>query len=240
MIPIYDANTTSRRPVLTIGLILANVLVFAYTLTLPDDLSLMGQQAFYCEFGVVPERITDEGGTSDTCVLLNREQPGPLTLASYQFLHGDFLHLAFNMLFLWVFGNNVEDRLGRLRYLPFLLACGAVAALAQVVAAPDSSVPLIGASGAIAGILGAYLVLFPKVRIWSLILVVPMPLPAWLWLVAYFVLQFALLGGLATAGDGVAYLAHIGGFVAGVLLIKPFMVGRDRRPPAAPKPGTAY
>ena len=83
-------------------------------------------------------------------------------------------------------------------------------------------------------------VLFPKVRIWSLILVVPVPLPAWLWLMAYFVLQFALLGGLATAGDEVAYLAHIGGFVAGVLLIKPFMVGRDRRPPAAPKPGTAY
>lgn len=240
MIPIYDANGTSRRSILTVGLIVANVLVFAYTLTLPDDLSLAGQQAFYCEFGVVPERITSEVGAADNCVLLNQEQPAPLTLVSYQFLHGDVLHLVFNMLFLWVFGNNIEDRLGRLRFIPFLLACGALAALAQTIAQPASEVPLIGASGAIAGVLGAYLVLFPRVRIWSLIVVVPIPLPAWIWLLAYFVLQFALLGGLATAGDGVAYLAHIGGFVAGVLLIKPFMAGRDRRPPAAPEPGTAY
>ena len=147
------------------------------------------------------------------------------------------LHLVFNMLFLWVFGNNIEDRLGRLRFLPFYLLCGALAGLAQARRTPDSPIPLIGASGAISGVLGAYLVLYPRVRIWTVVLplfFLPFKLPAWLWLGIYFALQFVYLGDAATSGGGgVAYMAHIGGFVAGAVLIRPFLAGGASRPPPA-------
>ena len=145
------------------------------------------------------------------------------------------------MLFLWVFGNNIEDRLGRVRFLPFYLLCGAVAGLSQALADPGSTVPLIGASGAIAGVLGAYLVLYPRVRVWTIVMpffFLPFRIPAWLWLAIFFALQFLLLGDSATSGGGgVAYLAHIGGFVAGAALIKPFLVGREEPRPPAPAIG---
>jgi membrane associated rhomboid family serine protease len=166
VIPFKDVNPTRRPAVLTMGLIGACVLVFAYQLSRPDDLSFEGRQAFICEFGLIADHLLGgAAATGDGCVLLNQEQDRYLGLVSSQFLHADLMHLGFNMLFLWVFGNNVEDRLGRIRFLPFYLLCGAIAALAQAAVDPDSTIPLIGASGAISGVLGAYLVLYPRVRI---------------------------------------------------------------------------
>lgn len=240
MIPLKDVNPTRRPAYLTIALIVIATLVFAYQSTKPDDGSLEGRQAFICEYGLVAEHVMDGAQRpDDACLALNQRQDRWVGLFTSQFLHADAFHLIFNMLFLWVFGNNVEDRLGRLRFLPFFLICGAAAGLAQSAADPGSTIPLIGASGAISGVLGAYLVLWPRVRIWTVVLpfvFLPFKLPAWIWLGVYFAMQFLYLGDAATAdGGGVAYLAHIGGFVAGAVLIKPFVVGReDPPPPAAP------
>jgi len=243
VIPLKDVNPTRRQPVLTIGLIVACTLVLLFQSAKPDDGSLGSRQAFICEYGLVADHLV--GGAdprADLCQRLNEKQNRFLTLVTSQFLHAGWLHLIFNMLFLWVFGNNVEDRLGRVRFLPFYLACGALAGLAQSVADPESAVPLIGASGAISGVLGAYLVLYPRVRVWTVVLpffFLPFKLPAWLWLAIYLALQVLYLGGSAGGGD-VAYLAHIGGFVAGAALIKPFLVGRDESPPPSPAVGRAY
>lgn len=242
MIPIHDDIRTRRRPVLTIGLILACVLVFAYQLTLPDDGTLGSSQAFACEWGMVPAHTLegadpaldiDRPGADLTCEGVNQQHDRWVGLLTSQFLHGDWLHLLGNMLFLWVFGNNVEDRLGRVRFLPFYLLCGVLAALVQGLTETSSGVPLIGASGAIAGIIGAYLLLHPRAGVWTLVaMVIPVKIPAWLWGILYFGLQFVALGDAATPeGGGVAYWAHIGGFVAGFLLIRPSMAGRDERGP---------
>ena len=246
MIPLKDVNPTRRPPVLTIGLIVACTLVFLFQQSKPDDLSFDGRQAFICEYGLVADH-TLEGGdpdTADGCLQLNQEHDRAVGVVTSQFLHADWLHLIFNMLFLWVFGNNIEDRLGRLRFLPFYLLCGALAGLSQAFADPDSAVPLIGASGAISGILGAYLVLYPRVRVWTVVMplfFLPFKIPAWLWLAIYFALQFLYLGDSATSGGGgVAYLAHIGGFVAGAALIKPFVLGREEPPPPSPAIGPVY
>jgi membrane associated rhomboid family serine protease len=240
VIPLKDENPTRRLPVLTIGLIVLCALVWVYQVSKPDDGTLGSEQAFVCEFGLVADHLINGADPTpeDACELVNQEQNAILTLFTSQFLHADILHLAFNMLFLWVFGNNIEDRLGRIRFLPFYLLCGAAAGLAQSLSDPDSPIPLIGASGAISGVLGAYLVLYPKVGVLTVVLpffFLPFRLPAWLWLVIYFALQFVYLGDSATAeGGGVAYLAHIGGFVAGAALIKAFLVGRPPPPPPAP------
>jgi membrane associated rhomboid family serine protease len=248
VIPIRDVNPTSRVAVLTIGLIVVNVVVFLFQVQKPDDLSLEGQQAFICEFGLVPEHVTEDpaipAGGNATCLSLNQEQPRFLGLFSSQFLHGDWLHLVGNMLFLWVFGNNIEDRLGRLRFLPFYLVVGVIAGMVQVLSNPSSDVPVIGASGAVSGILGAYLVLYPRKRVWTVVLplvFLPFRLPAWIWLLFYLVLQVVFLGNSAISGegeDGVAYLAHIGGFVAGAALILPFAVARPEPVPRVPPPPT--
>jgi membrane associated rhomboid family serine protease len=242
VIPLKDDNPTRRTPVLTIGLIAACVVVFVYQTTLPDDLSLQGQQAFACEWGLVADNtVGTEGVTRDACDAVNERNPGWVGTLSSLFLHGSLLHLAGNMLFLWVFGNNIEDRLGRLRFLPFYLLCGIAAGLAQAYSDPGSTVPLIGASGAISGVLGGYLVLYPRVRVWTVVMplfFLPFRLPAWLWLIIYFGLQFVYLGGEATAGGGgVAYLAHIGGFIAGAVTVRMFLVGRADPPPARPALG---
>jgi membrane associated rhomboid family serine protease len=243
VIPLKDVNPTRRPPVLTIGLIVACTLVFMVQLSRPDDLSLQGRQAFICEYGLVADHLLGgDDPRADACQRLNEEHDRVLSLFTSQFLHADWLHLAFNMLFLWVFGNNIEDRLGRVRFLPFFLVCGALAGLVQAAADPGSAVPLIGASGAISGVLGAYLVLYPRVRVWTIVLpffFLPFKLPAWLWLVIYLALQILYLGDSAGGGD-VAYLAHIGGFVAGAALIKPFLVGRDEPPPPSPAVGPVY
>ena len=247
MIPIKDDNPTRRPPYLTIGLIVACALVFLYTLTLPPDGSADSQLGFSCEYGLVADHLVngDDGPAvprtfEEVCVELNQEHNRFLALLTSLFLHGGWLHIAGNMLFLWVFGNNIEDRLGRLRFIPFYLVCGVAATLAQVLADPDSRIPLIGASGAISGVLGAYLVLFPRAPILTIVMpffFLPFRIPAIAWLVIYFALQFLYLGGDATAGGGgVAYWAHIGGFVAGAALIKPFLAGRAEPPP----PRAAY
>jgi membrane associated rhomboid family serine protease len=154
-------------------------------------------------------------------------------LLTSMFLHGGWGHLIGNLMYLIIFGNNVEDALGRVRYLLFYLACGAVAALAQVAANPLSTVPMVGASGAIAGVLGAYLLLFPRARVDTLVLgLVPVNVPAWvvlgLWILSQFFLQLNTMS-VSEAGGGVAYIAHIGGFVAGLLGIRLLAVRRTAR-----------
>jgi len=246
VIPLKDVNPTRRPAVLTIAIIVVCALVFAYQQTKADDLSLDSRQGFICEYGLIADNVVHGPGRepADGCDHLNEEHPRLLALLTSLFLHADWLHLGFNMLFLWVFGNNIEERLGRIRFLPFFLVCGVAASLAQVAVDPESQIPLIGASGAISGVLGAYLVLYPKVRVWTVVLplfFLPFKLPAWIWLLIYFALQLLYLGDDATAGGGgVAYMAHIGGFIAGAVLIRPFLVGRGTDPPPSPAVGRAW
>ena len=204
VIPLKDVNPTRRPPVLTIGLIVACTLVFLFQTPSPTTARSSSEQAFICEYGLVADHLFADGRPAGRRLPgAERERSTTWRLFTSQFLHADWLHLIFNMLFLWVFGNNIEDRLGRIRFLPFYLLCGALAGLAQALADPDSPVPLIGASGAIAGVLGAYLVLYPRVRVWTVVLpffFLPFKIPAWLWLVIYFALQFLYLGDSATRG----------------------------------------
>ena len=259
MIPIKDFNPTSRLAVLTLGLIALNLVVFLFQLTKPNPELFNterqfaeSQQGFHCEYGAVPSHILDgpaspaelapKDDAEEICQEINQKHNRYLGLLTSLFLHGGWLHLLGNMLFLWVFGNNIEDALGFVRFIPFYLVCGVAAALAQAFSDPDSSIPLIGASGAISGVLGAYLVLHPRSLVLTLILpFFLIPMRAWVTLGLYFVLQFLYLGQEATSGGGgVAYWAHIGGFVAGVVLIKPLMIGRppplEGRPPVRAEP----
>lgn len=159
MIPLKDDNPTSRFPVITVALIALNVIVFIYT-----DILGLGGEAFMLRFSLIPYNIITVGQWANT---------GPIFAAASfftsQFIHGGFFHIAGNMLFLWIFGNNIEDRLGPFKYLSFYLICGAVAAIAQIVPDPTSQIPMIGASGAIAGVMGAYLLEFPRARVLTLI-----------------------------------------------------------------------
>ena len=214
MIPLRDANPTRRTPVVTLGLIVACFVVFAWELGLQAT-SEASLNAFVTEWGVVPAELLAAWGSGQ---IVSQETS---TLVTSQFLHGGWLHLVGNMLYLWIFGNNIEDRLGRIAFLLFYLAGGVIAALAQVAVDPDSSVPLIGASGAIAATLGAYLVLFPGARITTLVFLgffyQLINVPAIVVLGFWFFLQ--LLDGIGSlgmeTGAGIAFFAHIGGFVAG-------------------------
>lgn len=214
MIPLRDTIPSRRTAWVTRALVVANVLVFALELSQGRHLERLLR-----EFGVVPA-LWAIHQPSD--VLLAPRLL--LTLFTSQFLHGGFVHLGANMLYLWIFGDNVEDRLGPLRFLCLYLASGVIAALAQLLAASHSSLPMVGASGAIAGILGAYLLLFPAARIITLVPVglflQTMELPAFLFLGFWFLLQWAhgvmTIGHVADVG-GVAFWAHIGGFVAGMI-----------------------
>ncbi|HEU5202774.1 MAG TPA: rhomboid family intramembrane serine protease [Candidatus Limnocylindrales bacterium] len=214
MIPLRDANPTRRTPVVTLGLIVACFVVFAWELGLQAT-SEASLNAFVTEWGVVPSELLAAWGSGQ---VVSQETA---TLVTSQFLHGGWLHLVGNMLYLWIFGNNIEDRLGRIAFLLFYLAGGVIAALAQVAVDPDSTVPLIGASGAIAATLGAYLVLFPGARITTLVFLgffyQLINVPAIVVLGFWFFLQ--LLDGIGSlgmeTGAGIAFFAHIGGFVAG-------------------------
>jgi membrane associated rhomboid family serine protease len=214
MIPLRDANPTRRTPVITLGLIVACFVVFAWELGLQAT-SEAALNSFVTEWGVVPAELL---GAWDAGRIVSQETA---TLVTSQFLHGGWLHLIGNMLYLWIFGNNIEDRLGWVLFLLFYLAGGVVAGLAQVAVDPDSSVPLIGASGAIAATLGAYLVLFPGARITTLVFLgffyQLINVPAIVVLGFWFFLQ--LLDGIGSlgmeTGAGIAFFAHIGGFVAG-------------------------
>lgn len=237
MFPLRDDNPTHRFPVLTVLLIALNVGIFLYQLSLPAEVTTIGefagsQSGLICEYAAIPDRLLDgQSAPADPgerlCVQTNEETPRGLGAFTHQFLHGSWLHLLGNMLFLWVFGNNVEDRLGRIRFLPFYLLCGVAAVVGQAVTDPDSAIPVIGASGAISGVLGAYFVLYPRVRVLTLVTVVPLRLRAWIVLGVYIAFQFFYVSQEAQDGESaVAYWAHIVGFIAGMVLILPFLIGR--------------
>ncbi|MDF1542647.1 MAG: rhomboid family intramembrane serine protease [Anaerosomatales bacterium] len=220
MIPIRDDNPTRRFPLVTAALLVANAAVFAYEVSLPDAEFV----AFLNTWALTPARLAAE--PFSPAVLI--------TLVTAMFLHGGWLHLGGNMLYLWIFGNNVEDTLGRLKFLAFYLATGVIATLAHVVVSGPSEVPLVGASGAIAGILAAYLLLFPKAHVLVLIpvffIIELARVPATFVIGFWFVLQLVQgIGSISPAGSGgVAWWAHIGGFAAGLLLTLPAWLARRR------------
>ena len=216
MIPLRDAIPSQSPPAVTVLLITLNVLAFLYELSLGKALDV-----FIMQYGAVPLRFILAGQMEEVSTVERF-----LPLFTSMFLHGGWLHLGGNMLYLWIFGDNVEDRLGHVRFLLFYLACGLAAALAQIYINPTSKIPMVGASGAVAGVLGAYLVLFPHARVLALIPIVfffqIVELPALLFLGFWFLMQF-LNGAISItaanyATGGVAWWAHIGGFVSGVVL----------------------
>ena len=216
MFPLKDDNPTQTAPVFTVLLIVANALVYFYQFSLEvgGPAGAKAGQAFIGEFGLVPCRLV--GSCPVTADL-----PSPiLTIFTSMFMHGSLFHIGGNMLYLWIFGNNVEDTLGHVRFVIFYLASGVAAALAQTVVGPDSTVPMVGASGAISGVLGAYIVFEPRNRILTLIFIFLVRVPAVIVLGVWFGLQF--LSGLSELGShvngGVAVWAHIGGFLIGVLV----------------------
>jgi membrane associated rhomboid family serine protease len=221
VIPLRDANPTRRTPLLTLAMVAACGIVFAWELGLMASGGETALDAFITRWGVVPADLTAAWGRGD---VVSRETA---TLLTSQFLHGGWLHLLGNLLYLWIFGNNVEDRFGRVGFLVFYLLGGALAGLSQVAIDPTSTVPTIGASGAIAATLGAYVVLFPRARVTSLVFLgffyQLIDVPALIVLGFWFVLQ--LIDGLtslgvAQGGGGVAFFAHIGGFVAGAVVAR--------------------
>ncbi|HEY6056838.1 MAG TPA: rhomboid family intramembrane serine protease [Candidatus Limnocylindrales bacterium] len=238
MIPLRDANPTRRTPVVTIGLIAACFVVFVYELGVQSSSGDVGLGRFFLDYGVVPARVTAALDRGDFA------SPAILAIVTSMFLHGGWLHLLGNMLYLWIFGNNIEDRLGSVAFLAFYLAGGAVAAMSQVAIDPRSTSPLVGASGAIAATLGAYLILYPGARILSLVFLgifyQLIEVPALIVLGFWFVLQIVdgvTSLGVANAEAGVAFFAHIGGFVLGVLVALPL---RGRPPDLRGRAGPRY
>ena len=219
-IPLHDANSLQhiKLQYVTLGLIACNVLVY---LLANVTLSESAFNAAAVSFGYIPAVVNDFRDLPPELAVI----PENLSLVSYSFLHGDFMHLAGNMLFLWVFGDNVEDALGHIKFLIFYLACAAAGALAHGLLDLQSEAPLIGASGAVAGIIGAYLLLHPKVWVWVLVMGrIPIRLPAAVLLVFWIGLQFYMV--FAMPEDTVSWAAHIGGFVAGAILVL-FLRRRD-------------
>ncbi len=212
MIPLKDSNPTERYPAVTVVLIALNVLVFLYELSIGP----VRQATFVRSFALVPADLF--AGSANTSALA-----AGTTIITSMFLHGGVLHVAGNMLFLWIFGNNIEDATGRFRFVLFYLCCGAAAALCHAARSPQSPVPMIGASGAVSGILGAYLLLYPRARVLTLVplgfFVRVIEIPAMVVLGFWFVIQFLYALALPEASSGVAWQAHVGGFVAGGTLI---------------------
>jgi membrane associated rhomboid family serine protease len=210
MFPLKDNNPTSSFPLVTILLIIVNVAVFIYT-----DLLGMAGDLFFQKFAVIPVNVVSFGNATDQ---------GPVqaigSLLTSQFLHGGLLHIVGNMLFLWIFGNNVEDRFGKILFIFFYLFCGVMAAWAQILGNPMSQVPMLGASGAVAGVMGAYLMMFPKAEIlallWIVVFIRLVWLPAYLIIILWVAVQVINQLAFDPQGGGVAYLAHIGGFAAGI------------------------
>ncbi len=203
MITLRDTIPSRGRPVVTILIVIVNVMVFLYMVSL-DPYS---QRDFVSQYAVIPARLHLSA------------------LFTMMFLHGGWMHIIGNMWFLWVFGNNVEDSMGHVRFLVFYLLCGIAAAGTQTLVTPASAVPMVGASGAISGVMGAYVVLYPRVRVHMLVIlgifITRIVVPAYLMLGYWFLLQL-IGGGLAQGEGGVAFWAHAGGFVAGALLIHVF------------------
>ncbi|WP_205696068.1 rhomboid family intramembrane serine protease [Conexibacter sp. SYSU D00693] len=250
MFPLKDSIPTDRFPVVTVALILANVVAFFLSLRDGGDLWNGPSPTFLYDWGFIPYEASHLG---DQCVVQGDQvgcgdvsgQPSLVVTAfSSMFLHGGLLHIGGNMLFLWVFGNNVEDSMGRVTFLAFYLLAGLAALVGQYLVGSGETVPLVGASGAVAGVLGGYLVLYPRARVVTLVFIILfvtiLELPALFFLGFWFLQQIAfgyfdLVGSAGDAG-GVAYFAHIGGFVFGALLVKVFATrvsggaDRGRRP----------
>lgn len=224
MIPIKDENPTETFPFVTIFLIVVNILIFLWE----KSLSPFALEVVFREFGLVPAKIWG---------LIESVIPPFVSLFTCMFLHAGFFHLAGNMLYLWIFGNNVEDKLGHLRFLMFYLMCGIAATFFHSVIYPKSVVPLVGASGAISGVLGAYLIEFPMARIVTLVFIfffiTTVKVPAFLFIGLWFFMQYiqgltALAGGIPT---GVAWFAHIGGFITGIIIYRIFPKRKSKRKP---------
>jgi membrane associated rhomboid family serine protease len=205
MFPLRDTQPSYSKPIVTVALIVINILVFLFEFSL-DDYS---KNAFIGTFGLVPDRFHFAN------------------VLTSMFLHGGWMHVLGNMWFLWIFGDNIEDILGHAKYLLFYLLCGIGAAMTQVYFSPDSRVPMVGASGAIAGVMGAYMMKFPHSRISTLIFlaffITTVEVPAWVMLIYWFFIQ--LISGVGSVGysqvsqGGTAFLAHVGGFLAGIGLV---------------------
>ena len=217
MFPLWDEMPTRKIPIITIGLIIINCLVYYYQIFVVAD-SLQ----FIYSFGLIPYEISQS-----IDIVPYGPSPIHLTVGTSMFMHGSFFHLFGNMLYLWIFGNNIEDYLGNFSFITFYLLSGLFAALTQILISPYSQVPMIGASGAVAGVLGAYFILFPKSRIATLIFfgffirLIKMPALFVLGLWIIFQLFYGLSNlSLQGANAGVAWFAHIGGFVGGIILIK--------------------
>jgi len=231
MFPYHDENVTLRTPIVTYLLIGLNLLTWLVVQGAGSPVELARS---VCDLGLIPGELTLSlpPGTrfpmGDGLVCLTDPGRQVSHVLTSMFLHGSWMHVLGNMWFLWLFGNNVEDSMGRVRYVIFYLLCGIAAAMMQVVANPRSVIPMVGASGAISGVMGAYLVLYPRVRVHCLVFlgffITTVSLPAWTMLLYWFGLQFVsgLFGLMASEGGGVAFWAHVGGFVAGMVLVKLF------------------
>lgn len=250
MFPYKDENPTERPALITVAIIVANVLAFV----LVQGAGAQGPLAqSVCELGLIPGEILQRAKPGSGVELapgmicLVDAAPKYWTVVTSMFMHGGWFHLIGNMLFMWVFGNNIEDAMGHGKFLVFYLVCGTAAAAAQTFISPHSIVPMVGASGAISGVLGAYLLLYPRVRVHTLIVlpiyITTIALPAWVMLCYWAALQ--LLSGLGSLNElekgGVAFFAHVGGFVAGLLLVRLF-ASEDvlRRRPTPPAPYYRY
>jgi membrane associated rhomboid family serine protease len=258
MIPLKDNVPTRHLPILTVALIVANLAIFVWAQNTPAEslptnlgqpLRVSGFTAVTAEYGFVPCEVQNRCSHGDDSILLGFEDNRPVyarvhhvpvlvSVVTAMFMHGSWEHVLGNMLFLWIFGNNIEDRVGRRRFLVFYLLGGLTAAVLQFLSGPGSDVPNIGASGAIAAVLGGYLVLYPRAAV---ITYIPpfffFPLPAVLFLIGWIVLQIYAVGAVqvGSAGGGVAYYAHIGGFAFGLLTIRWWVTQNERRrkPPSA-------
>jgi len=219
MIPLRDDNPIDTVPFVNYGIIAVNIAVFLYMLTLGEG----SAERFIRSYAMAPGAVLGD-------YLRPSALPAPLTAVTSMFLHGGLLHVAGNMLFLWVFGDNIEDALGHLRYVVFYLACGVAAAMSHALLNPGSTVPMLGASGAVSGVLGAYMVLYPRARVWTFFFLLiwwqVLPVPAVYVIGLWIAIQ--VLNGLTSgqSGGGIAWFAHVGGFAAGLLLI--FLFGGTR------------
>jgi membrane associated rhomboid family serine protease len=268
VLPLKDNVPTRHFPFITVAFIAINIVVFGWQLSFPSDrastpelaqLGISERDENSIEYGAIPKEITDPGshcipavsesgqgscGSREDSERIGIHQaPWWLTILTSMFMHGGILHIAGNMLFLWVFGNNIEDSMGRLRFIAFYLLGGVAALYSQALIDPGATVPTIGASGAVAGVLGGYALLLPQARVLTLVFIVffvtLIEIPALFLLGVWFVLQFLpAVGQVATpelgGGGGVAYFAHVGGFVFGLLLIRLFATHRPEIAPRYP------
>lgn len=227
MFPLHDENPTELTPYITVTLIALNIAAWVYLQGAGVDSALLYNS--FCEWGMIPAELTGLSGAYTGIeiapgVTCEFRQGHWLGIVTSLFVHGSWLHLISNIWFLWVFGNNIEDSMGHSRFLVFYLLCGVLAGIAHILSEPGSMIPTVGASGAVSGVMGAYLVLYPRVRVKTLFWVIFLAVPAWFVLLVWFLFEFLYwLSGLGLPEpDDIAVWAHIGGFLAGVALVKLF------------------